>query len=71
MLMTPRYPMLCLIEYENAKFLYDQYTVDPCQMLNLHIEGGWEEGRNVLDKLNLWNKIGLKETKNAYSYQFS
>jgi hypothetical protein len=32
--------MLYLVEYEDAKFLHDQYTDDPCQMLDLHIEGG-------------------------------
>lgn len=31
-------------------------------MLNLHMEGGWEERWKMLDKLNLWNKIDLKET---------
>lgn len=40
MLIIPHYLVLCLVEYENAKFLHDQYTVDPCQMLDLHIEGG-------------------------------
>lgn len=65
MLITPHYVMMCIVEYENARFLYDQYTVDPCQMLNLHMEGGWEERQKMLDKLNLWNKICLKETWNA------
>jgi hypothetical protein len=60
--------VLWLIEYENAKFLYDHYTIDPCQMLELHIEGRWEEGINMLDKLNLWNKIGLREFGNAFTH---